>query len=277
MGAGKDTIQLYLRDIGEIPLLTREEETELAKKAAAGDEQARQKMIKANLRLVVKIAKRYGHLGLPLLDLIEEGNLGLMRAVEKFDVGMGNKLSTYAAWWIRQFILRALANQGKIIRIPVYMMEKILKIHKKEAELTQKHGRPVRPEEIAKALRMPIAKVRELLEMDKKPRSLYAPIDGEGVDELIKVIEDVDSIPPSEGISDEVTRNNIADLLDQLSAREASVLKMRFGLRNSNPRTLTAIGKKYGVTRERVRQIQEAGLRKLKVLLVEQKSDFFDF
>jgi len=277
MGAGKDTIQLYLRDIGEIPLLTREREIELAKKAAAGDERARQEMIKANLRLVVKIAKRYGHLGLPLLDLIEEGNLGLMRAVEKFDVGRGNKLSTYAAWWIRQFILRALANQGKMIRIPVYMMEKIQKIHKKEAELTQKSGRPARPDEIAKALGMPVAKVRELLEMDKKPRSLYAPVDGEGVNELIQLIEDVDSIPPSEIISDEVTRNNIADLLGQLSAREASILKMRFGLRDRNPRTLTEIGKKYGVTRERVRQIQEAGLRKLKALLVEQKSDFFDF
>jgi len=277
MGAGKDTIQLYLRDIGEIPLLTREEEIGLAKEAAAGDEQARQKMIKANLRLVVKIAKRYSYLGLPLLDLIEEGNLGLMRAVEKFDVDRGTKLSTYAGWWIRQFILRALANQGKLIRIPVYMMEKIQKIHKKEAELTQKRGRPVRPEEIAKALGMPVAKVRELLEMDKKPRSLSAPIDGEGISELIKVIEDVDSIPPSKIISDEVTRTNIADLLDRLTAREAGILKMRFGLRDRNPRTLTEIGKKYGVTRERVRQIEETGLRKLKALLVEQKSGFYDF
>jgi RNA polymerase primary sigma factor len=277
MGAGKDTIQLYLRDIGEIPLLTREEEVGLAREAAAGDEQARQKLIKANLRLVVKIAKRYGYLGLPLLDLIEEGNLGLMRAVEKFDVGRGNKLSTYAAWWIRQFILRALANQGKMIRIPVYMVEKIQKVYRKEKELTQKHGRPVRPEEIAKALEMPVAKVRELLEMDRKPRSLSSPIDGEGISELINVIEDVDSIPPSKIISDEVARKNIAELLGQLSAREAGILKMRFGLRDSNPRTLTEIGKKYGVTRERVRQIQEMGLRKLKALLGDQKSGFYDF
>jgi RNA polymerase primary sigma factor len=277
MGAGKDTIQLYLRDIGEIPLLTREEEVGLAREAAAGDEQARQKLIKANLRLVVKIAKRYGYLGLPLLDLIEEGNLGLMRAVEKFDVGRGNKLSTYAAWWIRQFILRALANQGKMIRIPVYMVEKIQKVYRKEKELTQKHGRPVRPEEIAKALEMPVAKVRELLEMDRKPRSLSSPIDGEGISELINVIEDVDSIPPSKIISDEVARKNIAELLGQLSAREAGILKMRFGLRDSNPRTLTEIGKKYGVTRERVRQIQETGLRKLKALLADQKSGFYDF
>lgn len=277
MGAGKDTIQLYLRDIGEIPLLTREEEVGLAREAAAGDEQARQKLIKANLRLVVKIAKRYGYLGLPLLDLIEEGNMGLMRAVEKFDVGRGNKLSTYAAWWIRQFILRALSNQGKLIRIPVYMVEKIQKVYRKEKELTQKRGRPVRPEEIAKALEMPVSKVRELLEMDKKPRSLSTPIDGEGISELINVIEDVDSIPPSKIISDEVTRGHIADLLDQLSAREAGILKMRFGLRDRNPRTLTEIGKKYGVTRERVRQIQETGLRKLKALLVDQKSGFYDF
>ncbi len=277
MGAGKDTIQLYLRDIGEIPLLKREEEIELATKAAAGDEQARQKMIKANLRLVVKIAKRYGHLGLPLLDLIEEGNLGLMRAVEKFDVDRRTKLSTYAAWWIRQFILRALANQGKLIRIPVYMMDKIQKVHKKEAEITQKHGRPARPEEIAKALGVPVAKVRELLEMDKKPRSLSAPIDGEGISEMIKLIEDVDSISPSKIISDEVTRTNIEELLERLTVREAGILKMRFGFRDQNPRTLTEIGKRYSITRERARQIQEAGLRKLKALLTEQKSGFHDF
>ncbi len=277
MGAGKDTIQLYLRDIGEIPLLTREEEVALAKKAAAGDEQAGQEMIKANLRLVVKIARRYAHLGLPLLDLIEEGNLGLMRAVEKFDVSMGNKLSTYAAWWIRQFILRAVANQGKMIRIPVYMVEKIQKIHKKEAELTQRLGRPARPEEIARALRIPTDQVRELLEMDKKPTSLSAPIDDEGISELIKVIEDVDSVPPSKLVSDEVTRDNIADMLGQLSTREAGVLRMRFGLRDSSPRTLTEIGKKYGITRERVRQIQEAGLRKLKEFLVERNRGFDDF
>ncbi|MEJ2744306.1 MAG: sigma-70 family RNA polymerase sigma factor [bacterium] len=277
MGAGKDTIQLYLRDIGEIPLLTREEEAALAKKAAAGDEQARQEMIKANLRLVVKIARRYTYLGLPLLDLIEEGNLGLMRAVEKFDVSMGNKLSTYAAWWIRQFILRAVANQGKMIRIPVYMMEKIQKVRKKEADLTQRLGRPARPEELARALRMPVAEVRELLEMDKIPSSLSAPIDDEGISELIKVIEDVDSIPPSKLVSDEVTRDNITDMLGQLSTREAGVLKMRFGLQDSTPRTLTEIGKKYGITRERVRQIQESSLRKLKDFLIEQKRGFDDF
>lgn len=277
MGAGKDTIQLYLRDIGEIPLLTREEEVALAKKAAAGDEHARQEMIKANLRLVVKIARRYVYLGLPLLDLIEEGNLGLMRAVEKFDVKRGNKLSTYAAWWIRQFILRAVANQGKMIRIPVYMMEKIHKVRKKETDLTQRLGRPARPEEVARALKIPVAEVRELLEMDKTPSSLSAPIDGEGISELIKVIEDVDSVPPSKLVSDEVTRDNITDLLRQLSAREAGVLKMRFGLQDSNPRTLTEIGKKYGITRERVRQIQETGLRKLKEFLVERNRGFDDF
>jgi RNA polymerase primary sigma factor len=277
MGAGKDTIQLYLRDIGEIPLLTREKEVELAKKAAAGDEQARHDMIKANLRLVVKIARRYTHLGLPLLDLIEEGNLGLIRAVEKFDVERGNKLSTYAAWWIRQFILRAVANQGKMIRIPVYMMEKIQKVRKKESDLTQRLGRPARPEEIARALRIPAARVRELLEMDKTPSSLSAPIDGEGINELIKVIEDVDSVPPSKLVSDEVTRDNITDLLGQLSAREAGILKMRFGLRDSNPRTLTEIGKKYGITRERVRQIQETSLCKLKNFLIERKRGFDDF
>lgn len=277
MGRGKDTIQLYLRDIGEIPLLTREEEVALAKRAARGDEKARQQLIKSNLRLVVKIARRYSHLGLALLDLVEEGNLGLMRAVTKFDVRKGNKLSTYAAWWIRQFILRALANQGKMIRIPVYMMEKIQKIHRKEQELTQKFGRPAQPKEIAKSLKLPIAKVRQMLEMDRKPRSLSSPIDGEGVNELIKVIEDVDTISPSKFISDEVVRGSISELLDQLAPREAGILRLRFGLQNRTPSTLTTIGRKYGITRERVRQIQEAGLRKLKVILSDAKRGFNDF
>ena len=277
MSRGKDTIQLYLRDIGEIPLLTREEEVALAKKAARGDEKARQQLIKSNLRLVVKIARRYSYIGLALLDLVEEGNLGLMRAVNKFDVRKGNKLSTYAAWWIRQFILRALANQGKMIRIPVYMVEKIQRIHRKEGELTQKFGRPAQPKEIAKALKIPIAKVRQMLEMDRKPRSLSSPIDGEGVNELIKVIEDVDTISPSKLVSDEVVRGSISDLLDQLAPRAAGILKMRFGLQDRTPSTLTVIGRKYGITRERVRQIQEAGLRKLKAILSETKRGFNDF
>lgn len=274
---GKDTVQLYLRDIGEIPLLTREEEIALARKAARGDEKARQHLIKANLRLVVKIARRYAHLGLSLLDLVEEGNLGLMRAVNKFDVRKGNKLSTYAAWWIRQFILRALANQGKMIRIPVYMMEKIQRIHRKEEELTQRYGRPAQPKEIAKALKVPVQKVRQMLEMDRRPRSLHSSIDGEGVNELIKVIEDVDTISPSKLISDEVVQGNIAELLDKLSAREAGILKMRFGLQGRSPSTLTVIGRKYRITRERVRQIQEAGLRKLKAILSETNRGFHDF
>ncbi|MCC6449827.1 MAG: sigma-70 family RNA polymerase sigma factor [Candidatus Aureabacteria bacterium] len=274
---GKDTVQLYLRDIGEIPLLTREEEIALARKAARGDEKARQHLIKANLRLVVKIARRYAHLGLSLLDLVEEGNLGLMRAVNKFDVRKGNKLSTYAAWWIRQFILRALANQGKMIRIPVYMMEKIQRIHRKDEELTQRYGRPAQPKEIAKALKIPVQKVRQMLEMDRRPRSLHSSIDGEGVNELIKVIEDVDTISPSKLISDEVVQGNIAELLDKLSAREAGILKMRFGLQGCSPSTLTVIGKRYRITRERVRQIPEAGLRTLKAILAETNRGFHDF
>jgi len=200
-----------------------------------------------------------------------------MRAVNKFDVRRGNKLSTYAAWWIRQFILRALANQGKMIRIPVYMMEKIQRIHRKEEELTQKYGRPAQPREIAKALKMPVQKVRQMLEMDRRPRSLHSSIDGEGVSELIKVIEDVDTVSPSKLISDEVVRGNIAELLDKLSARESGILKMRFGLQGRAPSTLTVIGKKYRITRERVRQIQEAGLRKLKAILSETKRGFDDF
>jgi RNA polymerase primary sigma factor len=277
MAAGKDTVQLYLRDIGEINLLSREEEINLAKRVAQGDEKARLALIKANLRLVVKIAKRYNHLGLPLLDLIEEGNLGLMRAVEKYDVTRGSKLSTYASWWIRQFMLRALANQGKMIRIPVYMVEKIQKVRKKAEELTQRFGRQARPAEIAKAVKMPVAKVRELMEMGKRPASLFASIDDGGVNELIKIIEDVDSISPSKLISDEVVRDNIAELLKHLSPREAGIIKLRFGLHGKPPQTLTEIGKKYGITRERVRQIQQAGLNKLKALLDERQETFTDF
>lgn len=277
MGRGKDPIQLYLRDIGEIPLLSREEEIDLATKTAKGNEKARIQLIKSNLRLVVKIARRYNHLGLPLLDLIEEGNLGLMRAVKKFDVTRGNKLSTYASWWIRQFILRALANQGKMIRIPVYMVEKIQKVKKTAAEITQKRGRQAKPQEIARAMKIPVERVRELLEMDKRPTSLFASIDEEGVDELIKVIEDEDSVPPSKIISDEVVRGNIEEVLDQLSPREAGVLRMRFGLDGHPSRTLTQIGTKYKITRERVRQIQQAGLRKLREVMEERKSSFHDF
>lgn len=271
MVPAKDTIQLYLRDIGEIPLLSPEEERAIAKRAARGDEHARHALIKANLRLVVKIAKRYSHYGMALLDLVEEGNMGLMKAVEKFDLKKGNKLSTYAGWWIRQFVLRALANQGKLIRIPVYMMEKIQKVRRKEAEITQKYGRPAQPREIAHALGIPVEKVRQLLDIDRKPRSLHAPIDEGGVRELIQVIEDEDTVRPSQLVFDEIRRDNITDLLSKLTEREAGILKMRFGLPGGAPKTLTEIGRKYRITRERVRQIQDVGLKKLKAVLDERK------
>jgi RNA polymerase primary sigma factor len=277
LSPAKDNIQLYFRDIGVIPLLTREEEVALAKKVAKGDEHARLKMIKSNLRLVVNIARKYMHYGVPLLDLIEEGNIGLMRAVEKFDVERGNRLSTYASWWIRQSIMRALAKQGKMVRVPMYMIEKINKVKKKINELTQRYGRPAKTSEVARALKIPKDKIRELLEMDQKTSSLHASIDSEGISELIEVIEDEDSIPPSKMISDKVIRGRIADLLDQLTEREAGVLRLRFGIEDNNPRTLMEIGKIYGITRERVRQVQEAGLFKLKTMLNEQKSKFEDF
>ena len=277
MGRGKDTVQIYLREIGEIALLTREDEIRLARKAAKGDEKARIQLIKANLRLVVKIARRYMYLGLPLLDLVEEGNLGLMRAVEKFDVRRGSKLSTYASWWIRQHMLRALANQGKMIRIPVYMVEKIQKVRRKSEEITQRLGRTPRPGEIAEALKISEENVINLLKMDRRPRSLFSSIDDEGMDELIKVIEDVDVVSPSKMVSDKVIRGDIEELFKQLSPREAGILNMRFGLSGKGPKTLTEIGKKYGVTRERIRQIQQAGLRKLKEILIERKNSFTDF
>ncbi len=277
MSPAKDNIQLYFRDIGEIPLLTQGGEIALAKKVAKGDEKARLQMIKANLRLVVNIARRYAYLGVPLLDLIEEGNIGLMKAVEKFDVSLGNRLSTYASWWIRQSIVRALAKQGKTVRIPMYMVEKINKLRKKSCELAQKHGRPARLREIARAMKIPVAMARELLEMDKKASSLNVAIDAESISELIDVIEDVNTSPPSKIISDRVVRKRISDLLKELTPREAGVLERRFGLRDDVPRTLTEIGKKYGITRERVRQVQQTGLKKLRAILREQKSGFEDF
>ncbi len=203
---GKDTVQLYLRDIGEIPLLTREEEIALARKAARGDEKARQHLIKANLRLVVKIARRYAHLGLSLLDLVEEGNLGVDAGGQQVRRAQGEQ-AQHLRGLVDQAVHPAGAGQsGKMIRIPVYMMEKIQRIHRKDEELTQRYGRPAQPKEIAKALKIPVQKVRQMLEMDRRPRSLHSSIDGEGVNELIKVIEDVDTISPSKLISDEVVQ-----------------------------------------------------------------------
>lgn len=263
-------IQLYLRDIGEIPLLTREEEIALAKKVRKGDPQARRQMIRANLRLVVSIAKRYVNMGLPFLDLIEEGNIGLMKSVEKYDLRSGCKLSTYASWWIKQAIMRALANQGKTIRIPVYMVEKITTLNKIEREMTQALGKKPTDEELAKQLGISAKKVHEMREIVKNPTSLYSTLDEEGISQLIDVIQDMEAVSSLERAHETMTKEDIVELLEFLNEREAQVLILRFGLLDHNAKTLDEIGKEFGITRERVRQIIEAAINKLRKVLLQQ-------
>lgn len=274
MGRRKDAIHLYLRDIGDIPLLSREEEEKLAKRARRGDREAKRTLIKANLRLVVTIARRYAHLGVPFLDLIEEGNLGLIKAVEKYNPRKGAKVSTYASWWIKQAIIRALANQGKTIRIPVYLVEKIVTIDKAKQVLKHKLGRKPKLLEIAKKVNMSVDKVREIEAITQSFSSLHSTIDEEGVGELIDIIEDLDAIPPSRLVSATMLYQDMLDLLEVLNEREQEIVKMRFGLGGDTPRTLQEIGRGFKLTRERVRQIEAAAVKKMKAFLKQQRRDF---
>lgn len=270
-------IQLYLRDIGAIPLLTREEEIALAKRIRKGDDEARRHMIRANLRLVVSIAKRYVNIGLPFLDLIEEGNIGLMKAVEKYDVRTGCKLSTYASWWIKQAIMRALANQGKTIRIPVYMVEKMTTLNRIQNEMQQSLGRKPTDEELAKTLGITVDKIKEMHEIVKNPTSLYSTLDEEGVSQLIDVIEDIAATSSLSKAHETMTKEDVVELLEFLNEREAQVLIMRFGLLDKNQKTLDEIGKTFGITRERVRQIIEAAVEKLRKVLKHQHRSAEDY
>jgi len=270
-------IQLYLRDIGEISLLTRDEEIALAKKIRKGDEEARRHMIRANLRLVVSIAKRYVNMGLPFLDLIEEGNIGLMKAVEKYDVRIGCKVSTYASWWIKQAIMRALANQGKTIRIPVYMVEKMTSLNRIEQEMSQALGRKPTDEELSKHLDISVKKVKEIRAIVKNPTSLYSTLDEEGASQLIDVIEDRDAVSSLHKAHESLTKEDVVELLEFLNEREAQVLIQRFGLLDKNQKTLDEIGKEFGITRERVRQIIEASILKLRKVLKHQHRSAEDY
>lgn len=273
----KDAIQLYLRDIGEIPLLSREEEQHLAKRFKRGDKDAKKTLIKANLRLVVTIAKRYSHLGVPYLDLIEEGNLGLIRAINKFDPKRGVRISTYASWWIKQGIIRCIGSQGKTIRLPVYLMERIVKINKAKQALKHKLGRPPKLQEIADKVKLPMDKVREIDLVTQSFSSLHSAIDEEGMGELIDIIEDVDTIPPSQEMSAGMLYQDMIDLLEILNEREQDIIRMRFGLSGDSPKTLEEIGKKYRLTRERVRQLESKAIKKMKVFLKQQKRDFHSY
>ena len=263
--ASDDSVRLYLREIGKIPLLSSEEELELAQRVIAGDKKAKDKMAEANMRLVVSIAKRYSGRGLDFLDLIQEGNTGLLRAVEKFDWTKGFKFSTYATWWIRQAITRSIADQARTIRIPVHMVETINKLMRTSRRLMQELGREPAPEEIGKEMEMDPDKVREILKISQNTTSLEAPV-GSGEDESVlgDFIADEKQVSPYESTSQQMLRENIDEVLGTLSDREARVLKMRFGLAGNKMMTLEEVGRKFGVTRERIRQIEAKALRKLK-------------
>ena len=259
-----DPVKVYLKEIGRVRLLSPEEEIELAKKMADGDEYARKRLTEANLRLVVSIAKRYAGRGMQFLDLIQEGNLGLIKAVEKFDYTKGFKFSTYATWWIRQAITRAIADQARTIRIPVHMVETINKVKKVSSQLLHQNGHEPSAEEIADELGMTPEKVREILRVAQEPVSLETPIGEEEDSHLGDFIPDEDAPIPAEAASHTLLREQLADVLSSLTPREEKVLRLRFGLEDGRPRTLEEVGKEFNVTRERIRQIEAKALRKLR-------------
>ncbi|MEW6045282.1 MAG: RNA polymerase sigma factor RpoD [Bacillota bacterium] len=259
-----DPVRMYLKEIGRVPLLTAEEEVELAKRIEQGDEEAKRRLAEANLRLVVSIAKRYVGRGMLFLDLIQEGNLGLLKAVEKFDYRKGYKFSTYATWWIRQAITRAIADQARTIRIPVHMVETINKLIRVSRQLLQELGRDPTPEEIAKEMEMPVERVREILKIAQEPVSLETPIGEEEDSHLGDFIEDQEAPAPPEAASASMLREQLEGVLDTLNPREEKVLRLRFGLDDGKQRTLEEVGQVFGVTRERIRQIEAKALRKLR-------------
>ena len=260
----EDPVRMYLKEIGNIPLLTAEEEVFLAQRIEKGDEQARKQLIEANLRLVVSIAKKYVGRGMSFLDLIQEGNLGLIKAVEKFDYRKGYKFSTYATWWIRQAITRAIADQARTIRIPVHMVETINKLIRVSRQLLQELGREPTPEEIAAELDMPVDRVREILKISQEPVSLETPIGEEEDSHLGDFIKD-DNVPvPADAAAFTLLKEQLEEVLGTLTEREQKVLTLRFGLEDGRARTLEEVGKEFNVTRERIRQIEAKALRKLR-------------
>ena len=259
-----DPVRMYLKEIGKVPLLSPEEERALAEKMADGDEDAKRRMAEANLRLVVSIAKRYVGRGMLFLDLIQEGNLGLIKAVEKFDYEKGYKFSTYATWWIRQAITRAIADQARTIRIPVHMVETINKVIRVSRQLLQELGHDPSPEEIAAEMGMSVDKVRDILKIAQEPVSLETPIGEEEDSHLGDFIQDEDASEPSEAASLTLLKEQLAEVLDTLTPREKKVLELRFGMIDGRTRTLEEVGKEFNVTRERIRQIEAKALRKLR-------------
>ena len=260
-------IKLYLREIGQVKLLTPQEEIELAARIKKGDKKAREQMIKANLRLVVKIARDYDGIGLPLLDLISEGNIGLMKAVERFDPRKGGKLSTYGSWWIKQSIKRALANQSKTIRLPVHLVDKISKMRRIAMKLQEEFGREPTDEELADELGMTAARVRQMRLAAIRPASLDAPIGDDDSNNFSDLVEDENAITPYQDLEDKTVTGMLQDMVQHLDTREATILRYRFGLDGGSEKTLEEVGEKFGVTRERVRQIQNLALKKLRRMI----------
>jgi RNA polymerase primary sigma factor len=267
MESSDNNIALYLREISTVPLLTPEEEVKLAGRIKRGNKKAREHMIRANLRLVVKIANDFSNYGLPLLDLISEGNIGLMKAVERFDPKKGGKLSTYASWWIKQSIKRALANQGKTIRLPVHLVDKISKIRRVSAQMTEELGREPSDLEIAEEIGLTEAKVAHLRNVSARPASLDAKLGPDEDTSFGDLVGDERAEDPFEALRDRDLREEVVDLLDQLDGRERQIISFRFGLDGGRERTLEEVGKKFGVTRERIRQIQNIALLKMRKAL----------
>lgn len=259
-----DPVRMYLKEIGRVPLLSADEEVELSKRIEQGDEDAKRRLAEANLRLVVSIARRYAGRGMQFLDLIQEGNMGLIKAVEKFDYSKGFKFSTYATWWIRQAITRSIADQARTIRIPVHMVETINKLVRVSRQLLQELGREPTPEEIAKEMDISPEKVREIQKVSQEPVSLETPVGEESDSNLGDFIEDQDALAPADAAAFELLREQLEEVLDTLTEREENVLRLRFGLEDGRTRTLEEVGQVFGVTRERIRQIEAKALRKLR-------------
>lgn len=260
----QESLQIYLQQIAQIPLITVQDEIDLAAEIQIGNEKAREKMITANLRLVVKIAQEYSNLGLSLLDLINEGNIGLMKAVERFDPSKGGKLSTYASWWIKQSIKRALANQSKTIRLPIHMVDRVTQIRRTTSILNERLGREPTDEELAGEMNLPVNRITLLKSVSQKPASLDSPIGDEEGSTLGEIVQDDKATSPLENLQSKSLVGDISKVLDLLESREADIIRLRFGLEGLDPMTLEEVGEKIGVTRERVRQLQEQALRELR-------------
>ena len=267
----RNVMRTYMQEIGKTPLLTKDEEFELAERIKKGDRSARDHMISANLRLVVKIAHDYNNFGLPLLDLISEGNIGLVKAVERFDPSKGGKLSTYAAWWIKQSIKRALANQSKTIRLPVHLVDRIAKMRKITGQLADQLDREPSDEEIAYEMGLPVNKVAHLKSVSVRPSSLDAPIGEDGDTTFGELVGDENEATPFETFQDKSMSNDIRDVIAQLEDREAEIIQLRFGLNGDHPLTLEEVGERFDVTRERVRQIQNIAIHKMRLLMMDNE------